>query len=330
MRVASEEQRIAELEEKIEELEATVESLRETVETQQEAFERLVRDWLQVTEHLGLEPHSHALHSSYRTSTTDKGTEGAGCQPASASAPISASASSRPGCAEVDNPPESAESVTVPVDVGPSAATTTVVGEPVPSSATPGVILIPPTPQTSQEVAAYEKVPLVNPAGDRVLDTVGDGVRETPGDGVQELPREVRLGDQVEARADADADGDRVRDAGGFEPSLPADAKAAESEPAAQIFQPVQLLAPPSNAEPSSPVPRSRSRSRARLSPIPIDQLRRSPRLRSLSPGMVSSPLTSTPNSPTPMPRSPAQFAAKRALAEDSENDSSSKRARIA
>lgn len=224
---------------------------------------------------------------------------------------------------EASNQAKSTLGEELPVGGEHSATMAGEVGGTVPSSASmPGVVLTPPTPQTSQEAVAYEKGPLVIQVGSGVTGMGADMMPEDNG------VKDVSDTDEADQLAEAEADPPLANKTA--EPSVDADAQAPGSEPGPQVFERVQLLAPPSNPDHSSPVPRSRSRSRARRSPIPVDQLRRSPRLRSASPATRSSPLTPTPSSPAPMPVSPSRPSAKRGLAEDTDDDITPKRPRNA
>jgi hypothetical protein len=130
------------------------------------------------------------------------------------------------------------------------------------SAPTPHLVLTPPTPQTSQEIAAHGPLPPVSAAQIPSLAT-----RE-PSENLEEVHAD-------DGRAEGEADIE----------SKTATAEAGAGAKADMPGCPPQAhLLPPCPATPTRSSPSPRSRSRSRLSPIPPDQLRRSPRVHSSSP----------------------------------------------
>lgn len=155
----------------------------------------------------------------------------------------------------------------------------------------PGVVLIPPTPQTSQEAAAYAAVPLVpvrieSTASEPKAGEEATGVARAVAD-AEAHPAEV-----APSAAQGQDGGNRTRADDGetvVGKDWPAAMAMAVVAATANVIRtpPQDLLLPPA---PPSPIdsphsPRSRSRSRTRLSPVPPQDLRRSPRHHPGSPG---------------------------------------------
>ena len=267
----------------------------------------------------------------------------AGTSSATETASASASAyqslpAAQPGDGQ-DAPISSQAGFIIPEDVGGEEGRA---GQPDPVTApragnAPIVRLIPPTPQTSQEAAEYPQVGLLaekshpepearttadaehDADAERVPDTdkntIGRGgddtrnvevdsvVRSGPIDAIAEIA-EGELGlletASVTRNDDTTSSGETSRNADAADST----SRPGDSDPASHLQPPP----PQSPTHLASPRPRSRSR----RSPVPPEELRRSPRLHSPSPG--------------PQALSPGTL--KRSLPEDSREGGSSKRAK--
>ena len=247
MQVTSVEERITELEEKVEELEGVIKGSNDTIKTQQEALEVLAKDWLWVCEYLGFIPQHGTLPDSHQTNVTNIRQD----EVSDPSVPVLASIKSvsasltQPDEVKVPKLVEATQDKLTAFDNEPSAEKPTEAGVPTSSPASmPRVVLIPPTPQTSQEAVGYAKVPLVIPSS--------PGMEDQPEGGVKNIP-----GDSHEANSSANTDtptnANHLVNSEEFLTGTEGEAPGLKLRPT--VFEPGQLLAPPSNAKLLSPVP---------------------------------------------------------------------------